>query len=192
MQTESIEQKPKPKRIRVYTPEQKERDRVNRQLKYISNCDSVKRASKAWRDANKDHVKKQRYKNYWAEAELRRARARQDYRENSDRYKDNARKWMDANPIAANAIRRNYKARKGKAEGTHAAEDITRIMVSQKSRCAYCRVSIKKSYHVDHITPLSAGGSNWPKNIQLTCAPCNIRKRDADPIEFAQRIGRLL
>jgi len=29
-------------------------------------------------------------------------------------------------------------------------------------------------------------------NIQLTCGPCNNRKRATDPIEFAQRLGRLI
>lgn len=86
----------------------------------------------------------------------------------------------------------NYRARKRAAGGTHTGADIERIYVQQKGRCAYCRTTLSDGYEVDHIVPLSAGGTNDPANVQLLCDSCNSRKSGLDPIEFSRRIGLLL
>lgn len=46
--------------------------------------------------------------------------------------------------------------------------------------------------HIDHITPLKLGGSNWPRNLQLLCASCNIIKNAKDPIAHMQSLGFLI
>lgn len=33
-------------------------------------------------------------------------------------------------------------------------------------------------FDVDHIRPLSRGGSNWPDNLACACASCNRSKND--------------
>jgi 5-methylcytosine-specific restriction endonuclease McrA len=45
---------------------------------------------------------------------------------------------------------------------------------------------------MDHIIPLSLGGKNEDKNIQLTCPRCNKEKGGKDPVVFAQSKGLLL
>ena len=65
----------------------------------------------------------------------------------------------------------------------------------QKGKCAYyatCRKSIRNGFHIDHILALSKGGSNWIRNIQLTCASCNLSKQAKHPLVFARQIGLLL
>lgn len=47
-------------------------------------------------------------------------------------------------------------------------------------------------YHVDHIVPLIAGGSNDRSNLQILCQPCNNSKSSKDQIEFMQSRGMLL
>lgn len=104
----------------------------------------------------------------------------------------NSKLWRATNPEAKRALDHARRARLRSAEGRYRTEDVRRIFAAQKGRCAYCKTSIKSAYDVDHITPISRGGSNWPRNIQLTCEPCNQRKHAADPIEFAQKIGLLV
>ena len=47
----------------------------------------------------------------------------------------------------------------------------------------------KKRYHVDHVIPLSKGGSDGRENIVISCPSCNMSKKDKMPEVFA---GRLL
>ena len=43
---------------------------------------------------------------------------------------------------------------------------------------------------VDHIVPVSRGGSNGPENIVLACWECNMAKKDQSLEEFLQRTDR--
>ena len=81
--------------------------------------------------------------------------------------------------------------RKG-AEGKFTQHDIERILTLQKGRCAECRKPLNGVYHVDHIMPLSKGGSNWPKNLQCLCPRCNLSKNAKHPLDWARQNGRLL
>lgn len=62
----------------------------------------------------------------------------------------------------------------------------------QKMRCASCRKSLIRGYHLDHIHPISKGGAHAEGNVQLLCPPCNMEKRDMTPQEWATKKGRLI
>lgn len=83
----------------------------------------------------------------------------------------------------ASQERRNRRARKRAAEGSHTADDIQNIFEAQNGKCAVCFIPLSKTrqpgyrvYHVDHMLPLSRGGSNWPSNLQLLCYKDNCSK----------------
>ena len=47
----------------------------------------------------------------------------------------------------------------------------------QEGLCYYCEIGLKSVViNVEHITPMSAGGSNKPKNMVLACEECNKNK----------------
>jgi 5-methylcytosine-specific restriction endonuclease McrA len=104
--------------------------------------------------------------------------------------------WRRRNPgrfgLKEKVYVENRRARKLAGGGSFTQADILAILTSQKGRCAYCKVDIRRRYHMDHIIALSRGGSSWPRNIQLLCRPCNQRKHAKDPIRFAREIGLLV
>ncbi|MDP9346364.1 MAG: HNH endonuclease [Actinomycetota bacterium] len=42
--------------------------------------------------------------------------------------------------------------------------------------CAFCG---RPAAHLDHITPISQGGTDAPSNLQALCAECNLSKGDS-------------
>lgn len=69
---------------------------------------------------------------------------------------------------------------------------IPRLGGVQRWKCAICQTGIKERYHVDHIMPIAKGGKHEPRNLQLLCPTCNVRKSAKDPIAYMQELGRLL
>lgn len=156
--------------------------------RYLAS-DQGKAARKAHYDANKDAIV-QRVREWTLANPDRALESRQArYEANKDAIKQRVREWNEANPEAARARGRNYRARKNEAEGSHTGVEILELYVKQGGQCVYCRCGLADNYHADHIQPLARGGSNWISNIQLTCGPCNIRKRAIDPVEFARRLA---
>jgi 5-methylcytosine-specific restriction endonuclease McrA len=100
--------------------------------------------------------------------------------------------YKKASPDKRKAARANSEAKRRGADGKYTPADIRQILKSQKGKCAYCRIVIGDNYHIDHIVPLTKGGTNWPRNLQVTCGPCNLAKHARDPITHAQSLGLLL
>lgn len=51
------------------------------------------------------------------------------------------------------------------------------------NKCRYC--GFEGSLSVDHIIPLSRGGTNYIENIQPLCLPCNMKKHAKLPKELS-------
>lgn len=126
--------------------------------------------SAKWRAKNKEWLTTQKAEYYAANRE--RLLARQV-------------KWYESNSKRAIANAHAYEARKKNALGTHTAEDIQVQYDAQKGRCLYCDARVGDDYHVDHVVPLSEGGSNWPSNLVIACEHCNKSKNAKNPMDFA-------
>lgn len=163
-----------------YHSANKERARLYGLEHRAKNAERLKSRRKAYKAANKVEIA-QKMKIYHASVREQTAeRKRKYYRENKERYL---------------SYTRNRRALMLNAEGVHTAEDIMIILKRQKWICAEptCRADLKKiGKHVDHIVPLSRGGSNWPKNLQCLCHYCNRSKWAKLPDQWARENGRLL
>lgn len=111
---------------------------------------------------------------------------------NPERHRRNQRASYKRNPLPWKIAASKRRALLAAAEGAYTRADIAAIFKAQRGRCAYCSKKLRADYDIDHITPLSKGGTNYPSNLQLTCPFCNGSKKDKDPLVYAQLLGRLL
>lgn len=148
------------------------------------------------RDRNRYAIRRIRQAKYQAEYRAKhKERLREQIREYSRRTVATRiaynQEWRNANKERYRALQHNYKARKRAASGSHTASDIKDILRLQRGKCAICCRKLSR-YSIDHIQPLSKGGSNDRKNIQLVCLRCNSSKKASDPIIYMRILGRLL
>lgn len=69
-------------------------------------------------------------------------------------------------------------------KGYFTRQSIINLYVKQSGRCACCGELLQGVFDVDHITPLSRGGSNYPENLQLLKPICNRRKSTKTMSEY--------
>jgi 5-methylcytosine-specific restriction endonuclease McrA len=150
----------------------------------------------------------ERKKSHQADIEARRAQKRRDTlarqaalkAERTARQREQQRLWRGANRDKARALqkawrdrnrekRRNDKRARSTAKRATLVRDLTKL---QRGRCAYCRVKLGTTFHVDHIMPLKLGGADRRSNLQLACETCNLTKNAQHPVAFAQSLGLLL
>lgn len=150
---------------RLYAREWRERNaersrEINRKC-YAKNAENIREAVRLRRAQN---------------PEGHRSVLRKSYRKNKARRSSDAKTYRASNPERISALKRSYKASKRAAGGRFSLEDIVALFKAQSGACAACACDISDRYHVDHVMPLSRGGTNWPDNLQLLCPTCNLSK----------------
>jgi len=95
------------------------------------------------------------------------------------------KEWATANP----EINRNKRSRRRARERntltliTLTVQEWILLVSAYHSCCAYCGVQVDKPT-IDHILPLSKGGSHTLDNVLPSCLPCNKSKASRDVGEF--------
>lgn len=151
---------------------------------------------------NKEHHLSLSHKRYYDKRDVILEQMRQHYADNKDEIRvretkrinsspelmqgarDRAKKWREDNPVRFKAQMKKHLAvrrkREYEAEGHFTIDDLITLYENQNGVCAYCgkAISMKRSNdtHLDHIRPISRGGSNWPDNLAFTCRKCNTSK----------------
>lgn len=161
-----------------------------------ANSERCRAVSYAWKLANPERAKE--LVNAWRSKNHEKVKSYSSSWRNSNKEKANAATaaWRKINTEKVTIHARNRRSRKNSAEGKHTAKDVLAIFTAQRGLCANCETKLFKSgkqkYHVDHIMPLSIGGSNWPANLQCLCPACNLSKGAKHPDEWAKQQGKLL
>ncbi len=89
---------------------------------------------------------------------------------------------MFMNQSAINKKRRErYKKNKNKLKGSYVKRYGLRLVKRDGRVCKKCGIELIRGENmtVDHIIPLSKGGSNMLSNLQLLCDKCNMDKADS-------------
>lgn len=139
---------------------------------YAKNPEKRREATRRW-NANNPERRLQNIYQYHAKHPDSSRRWRV---QNPERVRANARRLRAENPEKFRAYDNTRRARQLSAMGSHTREDITAQYQRQKGRCYYCNCKLDNGYHVDHVIPLSRGGTNDPSNLVIACPTCNQSK----------------
>lgn len=143
----------------------------------MSRAENSRRYAKTWRDRNPEKVV----------AGRKAARAK-----DPEKHRARSKAWRDANKESVRAHSSAYRAKKQASGGAHSADDVAWLIEQQKGRCALCGKRLVGAYHVDHVMPLSKGGTDDRGNLQIVHPVCNLRKAAKLPHVHAKECGRLL
>ncbi|MFC6634614.1 HNH endonuclease [Microbulbifer taiwanensis] len=98
----------------------------------------------------------------------------------------NTAKHYESNPEKVMQRVAKRKAQDMKAEGHFTVRDLEIIRQELGDRCRYCQVVLNGGGEVEHLTPISQGGSNWPSNITWACFQCNKEKHGKNLEQYLQ------
>lgn len=170
-----------PDKPRAYTAAWRKRNPEQERIRlreYLLNNREKVLAQK--RQRHKINAEKDReYRNSHKEEGNRRSREWQaKYREqNREEYKRKCREWRRLYPETYRAKYHRRRSNVTGSGGSYTPEEWAALLVDCGYRCLCCgKTGVKLT--VDHIIPVSLGGSSNIDNIQPLCLPCNARKQD--------------
>jgi 5-methylcytosine-specific restriction endonuclease McrA len=97
------------------------------------------------------------------------------------------RKYWEEHPEICRISSARRRALLLEAEGTFTVDEWLQVLEDFDYCCAYCGVQLDAPT-MDHVVPLSKGGTNDIDNIVPACKSCNSRKRDRDLNEFLKEV----
>jgi 5-methylcytosine-specific restriction endonuclease McrA len=125
---------------------------------------------------NTKKYKERRKKDYLINKESYIRKAVEWGRKNKDKRKIVKKRWADKNKVFISVINKNLNARKLGAVGSFTLKEYKKRLDLYNNHCGYCFIG--ETYTVDHIIPISKGGTNYIDNIMPACLRCNGQKRD--------------
>lgn len=141
-----------------------------------ANREKIAEYKKAYQEDNREKIAKYKKAHYEANREEIEEKHKAYREANRELLAEKQRVYNAANPEKARAHGHNRRARKRNAEGSHTAAQVSARFAAHGDSCVYC--GSKEDLHVEHMKPLSKGGSNWASNIAPACAKCNLSKND--------------
>jgi 5-methylcytosine-specific restriction endonuclease McrA len=145
-----------------------------------SQCKECRKpAIKQWKKANRDRTRLA--SNGWKERNPEKVKeySARYYAENKEERKSKYREWHRRNPRMHSRYGAIRAARVANADGHHTYQQLLDRIAYYGSSCWICKGPFEA---VDHVKPISKGGSNWPANLRPICTSCNSRKRDKWPL----------
>jgi len=145
----------------------------------LADPDRKKAANRAYYLANKEKVLAKNRQ--WAldNADLLVARRA----EQRDRWLQYGRTYQPRHPEVGRLGTARYRARR---QGNLTKSDWQDLLSEFDGRCAYCNVK-SDSLQIEHMLPISRGGTHNKANVVPACGTCNRRKGALTPLEYLAR-----
>jgi hypothetical protein len=168
---------------------EKNRDKVLKESKlyYQDNRDRILERQKEYYRKNKEELS-EKCKNHRQEnQEKYRIKDQENYQKHKGKKLEYAKNYRQSHPEIKRAAESKRRARKAQAPTEPWTHE--EIALQGTGFCPYCGKEIGLVYnpkviHIDHIVPLSRGGSNLKENLEAVCCSCNMKKHDKTKEEF--------
>jgi len=121
----------------------------------------VKEARAAWRDTNRERVRKQQ--------------------------RESHKRRVTLNPNFGKEARDRRRARLKGAKGSHTRDEWLLVIEAFGNCCSFC--GIGGELVKDHLIPLCRGGTDWVGNLVPACAACNGTKGGREPKAAIKRLA---
>lgn len=141
-----------------------------------ANPERATATTESWVRKNPEKVYVTQRKYYLAHQEESRQRSRNWRTVNRDKSRQTTSQWAKDNPTKRSAKDQRRRARKVGNGGNYTAKEWEDLCELYDYRCLAC--GEQKPLTVDHVVPLSKGGTNDIDNIQPLCRNCNSIKHD--------------
>lgn len=164
----------------------------NRQ-KYLANREQVLINQKEYREKNKEEVLKRKKIYYRNNKEQVRAGIKNWEERNPEKVIEYARKWrrLNSEKCRADSLRTVQRRNARKRESRTEVYTEVQVLEMYGTNCNICLEPIdlkaprstrflnwQKGLQIDHLIPLSKGGSDTLDNVRPTHALCNLKKAD--------------
>lgn len=152
---------------RKWRQENREQVRKNDRRRYAENPERERERAQRWREANRETVNE---------------RAKTYYQENNGLERARERRRKDPERFRA-AVRRSYQKNRAKrldwAHRRRLIVDSGEVSLGAldallASPCSYCGAT--ERIEIDHVIPLSRGGTHAEENLTSACRSCNASK----------------
>lgn len=162
----------------------------NRQ-KYLANRKQVLASQNEYRQRNREEVLERKKRYYKENKDKVRAGIKDWEARNPDKVLEYARKWRDLNreKFRAESLRKTHRRNAEKRNTRTEIYTEKQVLEFYGSNCNICSEPIdlsaarsprfpnwQRGLHIDHLIPLSKGGTDTLNNVRPTHALCNIRK----------------
>lgn len=153
----------------------------------LQECrDVTRRRALAWHEKNRDEHNARMRSYAAANKEATAARSHRYYEEHRDELIERTMTSKLADPAAERQRCANKEARRRAQKMVGSAEDVDRLIVFERDEgtCGICREPVdRKTFHLDHVVPLSKGGTHTYANVQVAHPSCNLAK--SNRLDFA-------
>ena len=95
---------------------------------------------------------------------------------------ERVKRFREKHPESVLIENAKRRARRNNAQGSFTFEQWVEVVEKQGDKCVICKNKFSNELPptIDHIVPLSKGGSNDISNIQALCGRCNSSKGNSD------------